>query len=115
MNQTISINLLTLKNACLANLQGKTGMKKCLVVPVDDAKLYIGQKGVYLDLVAFESDKIDGVSHFIKQSISQEERNSMSEEERNSLPIMGNVKPLTHNQVQAKDGMTVDIDSDLPF
>lgn len=78
------------------NLLGIIGAKKtfmgdgvyvkedCLCIPLD--KLYVGEKGIYVDLVAFK--RKDEESYIIKQRSPQ----GMSEEERQQLPIIGSIK-----------------------
>lgn len=51
-NSSIKVNLLQLKGAFVTNLKGKTATKRCLVIPVDDANIYVGQKGCYLNMTA---------------------------------------------------------------
>lgn len=53
-NFSIKTDLLKLKGAFVTNLKGKTATKRCLIIPVDDAGLFIGEKGVYLNLTAIE-------------------------------------------------------------
>jgi len=56
---------------------------------IDDAKLYHGKKGRYLDLTLFLKDEVDqyGNHGFATQTISKEER-----EGGLKMPIIGNVK-----------------------
>ena len=54
MNYSISLNLSHLDGAVFTNLKGKTTTKRCLIIPIDDAGLYAGEKGIYLNLVAYE-------------------------------------------------------------
>ena len=41
-NFSIKTDLLKLKGAFVTNLKGKTATKRCLIIPVDDAGLFIG-------------------------------------------------------------------------
>ena len=87
-----SINLMKLKNTGITVLDSKSGVsKKCLIIPIKDNRLFVTDKGVYLNLIAFESDKLEGASHLIKQSFSKEELDKMSEEEKNNMPILGSI------------------------
>lgn len=52
--KAIKLNLLKFKNACVLRIQGKTGKKACLVIPIEDAHLVAGEKGVYADLLECE-------------------------------------------------------------
>lgn len=92
-----SINLMKLKNTGISCLNSaRSGLtKKCLIIPIDDNKLSVTEKGVYLNLVAFESEKAENQSHLIKQSFSKEILEKMSEEEKLSYPILGGInKPV---------------------
>ena len=46
-NFGIKIDLLKLKNSFVTNLKGKAATKRCLVIPIDDSGVYLGEKGVY--------------------------------------------------------------------
>ena len=123
MNYSISINLSRLAGAVFTNLKGKTATKRCLVIPIDDAGLYAGEKGIYLDLVAYEQrDAKYGNTHLVKRSISKAEREAMTEEQRRAVPILGGMKEMKPAAMQptmemqgaqfVSDDGTVD---DLPF
>ena len=95
MNYSISINLSRLAGAVFTNLKGKTATKRCLIIPIDDAGLYAGEKGIYLDLVAYEQrDAKYGNTHLVKRSISKAEREAMTDEQRRAVPILGDMKEL---------------------
>ena len=120
-NLSIKVNLTKIKGAALVNLQGKTSKKQCIVIPVEDAGLYVGDKGVYLNLTAigYREQKYED-SHFIKQSVSKEDYDAMSEEDRNAQPICGGVKPMIKqtNPMQPTGDMSFDPSAngdDLPF
>ena len=96
---SFSINLFKLKNCAVANLtSSRTGeSKKCLIIPIEDNSLTVTEKGVYLPMVAFESDKLEKQSHLIKQSFKKEILDKMTEEEKYELPILGGIsKPIAH-------------------
>lgn len=96
---SFSINLFKLKNCAVTNLTSSiTGeSKKCLIIPIEDNSLTVTEKGVYLPMVAFESDKLEKQSHLIKQSFKKEILDKMTEEEKNELPILGGIsKPIAH-------------------
>ena len=97
-NFGIKIDLLKLKGAAVTELQTPTGVKRCLVIPVDDNNIFVGQKGCYLDLVAFEmrNPKYES-THTLKQSLPKAVRDAMSEQERNAQPILGDLRPLGGN------------------
>lgn len=97
MNYEIRLNLQALKNAFVTRINGKTTAKTCLVIPIQDANLFLGEKGCYLNINAWENK--DGAvgqfgdTHGLKQSFAKEARDQMSEEERRALPFLGNMRP----------------------
>ena len=115
------LNLLQL-HAVRKMITGKLGAVECLVIPIEKNKLFVGEKGVYLDLIAFEIDpaKRNAESkdtHLVKQSFSKEAREEMGEDELKSLPILGNLQvwsgtvesePVSSNELQPEE-------DDLPF
>jgi hypothetical protein len=113
------INLLNLY-AVRKMITGTAGPVECLVIPIQKNKLFVGEKGVYLDLIGFEIEKPKEGSkdtHLLKQSFSKEEREKMTDEQLKNQPILGNLRvwdvmgesePLSSNEVQ-------DEASDLPF
>ena len=114
-NYTISTDLLKLQGAFISNLKGKATTKQCLCIPIDDAGLYLGQKGCYLDLAAFQLQNSQyGDTHCVKQSLSKQKRDAMTEEERKALPIIGNMRPI-QSKTQNSVGNTVGVaDSTMP-
>jgi hypothetical protein len=90
---TGKINLLNLF-AVRQMQKGKDGEVECLVIPIEKNKLFVGEKGVYLNIVAFEirdqkPDRKD--THLVKQSFSKEIREAMTEEQLKSIPILGSL------------------------
>ena len=89
---------------------------------IEKNKLFVGEKGVYLDLIAFEIDSAkrnteSKDTHLVKQSFSKEAREEMGEDELKSLPILGNLQvwsgtvesePVSSNELQPEE-------DDLPF
>ena len=72
-NFGIKIDLLKLKNSFVTNLKGKAATKRCLVIPIDDSGVYLGEKGVYLNLTAVEMrEQRYGDTHVLKQSLAKE-------------------------------------------
>lgn len=97
-NFGIKIDLAKLNGAAVTELQGQNGLVRCVVIPVDANLIFVGQKGVYLDLCAFEMENPQYEStHIIKQSLPKAVRESMTEEQRKALPIVGDLKPLRGN------------------
>jgi len=122
-NFSIKHDLLRLKGAFVTNLKGKTGtVKKCLIIPVEDAGLYLGEKGCYLNTTAIElREPKFSDTHCIKPDLAKELRESMSEEERKAVPILGGMHPIEKQQQQMSvtgmiDAvMAVEDEDELPF
>lgn len=113
------INLMNL-HAIRKMINGAAGPVECIVIPIQKNKLFVGEKGVYLDLIAFEVKEKKGESkdtHLLKQSFSKEVREAMTEQQLKDLPILGNLQ-VWDGQTEAEpvSGMEVqDETSDLPF
>lgn len=123
-NLNLRINLAAFQSAGVVTLQGKTGMKKCVVIPIEENHLYQGNKGVYADFIGWYNDKLsNGTTHLIKQSFSKEVREAMTEEQRLSQPTFGDVRPILSEVEQSAASakfngasMTAaDPTNDLPF
>ena len=121
-NFSIKTDLLKLKGSFVTNLKGKAETKRCLVIPVEDAQLFLGEKGVYLNLTALEMrEERYGDTHIVKQSLPKDVYQAMTDEERNAQPILGSLKPLEpapakQRQVtQTTDTAAVENEDDLPF
>lgn len=111
-NYSIRVDLLKVAGAFVTNLKGSTATKRCLVIPVDDAGLYVGEKGVYLNIKALEmQEERYGDSHCIKQSIDKAKYEAMSEEERRALPILGGMHALQAPAQQMPPSNTPTVDS----
>ena len=115
------LNLLQL-HAVRKMITGKLGAVECLVIPIEKNKLFVGEKGIYLDLIAFEIDpaKRNAESkdtHLVKQSFSKEAREVMGEDELKSLPILGNLQVWsgTVESESVSSNELQDEISDLPF
>ncbi len=118
-NYGIKIDLLKLQGACVTNLKGRTTTKRCLVIPIDDSRLYLGEKGVYLDCTAIElQNQQYSDTHCLKQQLPREEYDAMSDEERRALPILGGLREIERKQQQMPITTTIDAsdeNSDVPF
>ena len=111
-NFTISVNLQKLKNAGLVTVNGKTGKKRCVCIPVDDnPEIFVGEKGIYLGLVAIERKEVSehNETHILKGYLPKDVREAMSEEERKGLPIIGSVRSIGQAAPQTE------VEGDLPF
>lgn len=113
------LNLLQL-HAVRKMVTGKMGPVECLVIPIEKNKLFVGEKGIYLDLIAFEIEKPKEGSkdtHLVKQSFSKEVREEIGEEELKKLPILGNLQVWDgqSESVPVSSGELQNEDDDLPF
>lgn len=104
-NYNIRVDLLKLKNAGLAYVTGKSGAKKqCLILPIEDTRLFLGSKGCYLDINAWENRDGQpsqyGDTHSLKQALPKATLDLMSEEERKAMPYIGNMRPKEGQQAQ---------------
>lgn len=121
-NFSIKTDLLKLAGACVVNLKGKTATKQCVVIPVEESNLFVGEKGVYLNLTAIEmKESRYGDTHCVKQSIDKDKFAAMTEEQRKALPILGGMHALESRQQQTMEVKTtvttddIEGDDDLPF
>ena len=114
------INLLNLK-CSVVNMKAKNGMMDCLVIPIELNSLFKSDKGVYLDLIAFElANKKEGSkdTHIVKQSFNKEKREAMTEEEVKAMPILGNHAVWSDGQSSQEptsSAAPVNENDDLPF
>jgi len=118
MNQSIKINLTKLTGSKLVNLQGNTATKLCLVIPIENSGLYVGEKGVYLNCSAFElHEQKFGQSHLVKLSLEKEVWETLTDDERNALPILGGIKQLVSVPMQPTETIAPAPGevADLPF
>lgn len=115
-------NLLALPGAFVANIQGKTAKKRCLCIPIEEAHLYEGEKGVYLSLGMWATKESKyGDSHYLTLSLPKEVREAMTDEQKKAIPILGNVKVIEVPPRQLQEAVEIpapqsadDLD-DLPF
>lgn len=120
-NISIKINLRQLKSA-VRTMKGNSGDIECVVIPIAANHLIVGEKGVYLDMQAYElkekkADRKD--THLIKQGFPKEVFDAMTEEEKKTTPIIGNLvvwgysepAPVNVEIVETQPGES----DDLPF
>lgn len=117
----VRLDLLKLAGASLVDLKGKSGaVQRCVVLPVESARLFVGEKGVYLEMSAFgvENSRY-GDTHMLKQRVARSVLETMDEEERRMLPILGNMRPMRPAGAgpQGGDGEfeMAECGDDLPF
>jgi len=116
------LNLLNL-HGVVKMIPGKMGPVECVVIPLEKNKLFKGEKGIYLDLIAFEiahDKRREGSkdSHLLKQSFSKEVRESMTEEQIKALPILGSLQVWDESFTESEpvsSSTTLGEDDDLPF
>ena len=115
-NLSIKLNLQNLKCAYRFE-KSKSGLVECLIIPLEQNYLFKGEKGIYLDLSAFELKEIkDKKTHLIKQKFPKEIFTSMSDEEKRNTPILGDVSTWEHiEQKPVSDGTPLNEDDDLPW
>jgi len=90
-NISIKLNLRQLKSHVM-KLKGKSGMIDCLVLPVEANCLFVGEKGIYLDLYGYEikERKPDRKqTHIIKQSFPEDVYRLFNDDDKKNLPIVG--------------------------
>lgn len=122
-----NLNLLKLKRAGIMQIQGRTGVLRCLVIPVEDNNIFVTTdennhpKAAYIDLTAWElkNPKYDE-THMIKQSLPKEVREKMTDEEKKAIPILGGLKPVIFESQNAASSCAAPIaqtqnSDDLPF
>jgi hypothetical protein len=90
-NLAVKLNLAGLKHT-VQKMTGSTGEVEVLIIPIDANHLYRGEKGMYLDLTAFELKEVkDKNTHLLKQSFPKEVYSKQTDEEKKAMPILGNV------------------------
>ena len=116
------LNLLNL-HGVVKMIPGKMGPVECVIIPLEKNKLFKGEKGIYLDLIAFEiahDKRREGSkdTHLVKQSFSKEVRESMTEEQIKALPILGSLQAWDESFAESEpvsSSTTLGEDDDLPF
>ena len=99
-NLSIKVNLTKIAGAHFITLPGKKGPTKCIVMPVEDCNLFVGEKGVYLDLTAYQyKEQKFTDSHFIKPNLPKEVFDAMTKEQQDAIDICGRVKPIQPKQM----------------
>lgn len=122
-----SLDLLKMRNACVATLGNQT-KKRCVVIPIDDNDLYVKcedgsskPRSVYLGVSIWERNQTSqyGHTHYAKQSFSKAFR-EQNKELTESSPFLGDFKPIVRTrqpQQFAAPQMEVpqETQDDLPF
>lgn len=90
-NLQVKINVAALKHT-VQKMQGASGEVDVLIIPIAANHLFRGEKGLYLDLTAFElKEPKDKNTHLLKQSLPKEVYQVQTDEEKKAMPIFGNV------------------------
>ena len=115
-NLNIKLNLQNLHSVCRFE-KGTAGMVECLIIPLEKNYLFKGEKGIYLDLSAFElKEKKDNRTHLVKQSFPKEVFKSMTEEQKRAMPILGDISTWEHVEPEpVSSSVPLLPDDDLPF
>ena len=129
-NISIKLNVSQLSHV-RRKIKGKDGnLIDCLIIPIQENKLYVGEKGVYLDMTAieikdrskFSADQKD--THLLKQDVPKEVYEAMSDEQKKAMPILGKAiqwgareaNPNTSTAFEPSSNYTQETDEDdLPF
>ena len=123
-NYGIKVDLLKLQGAFMRNMtSSKTNVtKRCVCVPVDDNDcVYLGEKGCYLNMSAFETPGSQfGNTHMVKPDIPKEQREQMTDEQKMAIPVLGNMRPMQGSSMPVSGTSMVDApegqgEDDLPF
>ena len=117
MNYNVKIDFAKLNKVGVANIQGKTGKVKCVVIPVEENDIFLSEKGgIYKDFTAIEmKEERYGQTHLVKPSIPSERYKAMTEDEKKAIPIVGALSPIKSKEAEVKTEAYVDDDDDLPF
>lgn len=114
----LKINLLKLQGAFITTIKGKTETKRCVIIPINDAHLFAGEKGIYLNMQALEFTNGGkyGDSHMIKQEFQRGVYQAMSDDDKKKLAILGSMKAFqTDKPVSEQIDITEQESGDLPF
>ncbi len=110
------INLAGLKHS-RKMMNGQSGPIECVIIPIEANKLFVGEKGIYLDLIGFEIANPKGKeTHVVKQSLPLEILEKMTEEERNDMPLLGSHVVWQSSAIgEASPAPITSEEDDLPF
>lgn len=124
-NYRIRLNLRQLNSVGLMDIRGRSGVKRCVVIPVEDnGGIYVGEKGIYLGLDMIEKREPGrwGDTHYLRQQCGKEERERLAADGK-KVPIVGSAAPVVNKWHQETSGTVPDgeasavsgDDGDLPF
>ena len=105
MNYNVKIDLKKLEKVAVMNIQGKNGLIKCVVIPVEENNIFISDKpngGILLNLKASETREMRyGQSHILKRTFSKDVYSKMTKEDLYNMPIVGNLSPYNGQGMEA--------------
>ena len=116
MKHNGKIDLLKFKGAFATNIKGKTETKRCVVIPIEENYLFVGEKAIYFDFVCREisEEKRQGnATHLIAQNFPKEVYDAYSEDEKKQLPIFGSLSEFKQPTMDIKT--TVEPEENVPF
>ncbi len=120
-NISIKINFRQLKSA-VRTMKSTNGNIECLIIPIDQNHLVRGEKGIYIDMQAYEfkEKKADRKeTHLIKQSLPKEIFDAMTQEQKKETPILGNLIVWGYSEALPVNVEITEIEEnqtdDLPF
>jgi hypothetical protein len=118
-NISVKINL-TQFHSVIKTMPTQSGdLIECVVLPIGKNHFFKGDKGVYVDLIAFElKQKKEGIkdTHSIKQSFPKDYLDKLSQDEKNALPFIGGLIVWDESPSSEKPiVIQPDPNSDLPF
>lgn len=118
-NLNIKINLSKLNGVVKIHNEKKNA--DYIAIPIKENFLYQGEKGVYLNLTAFQQKEVKfGDSHYIKNQIPSDVYNKMTDEEKKNQSILGSCKPFiledkSLQKVDSQEFTGLDNDEDDAF
>ncbi|MCM8906809.1 hypothetical protein [Tenacibaculum finnmarkense] len=124
-NISINLNLTQLKHV-RKKMQGASGKVDCLIIPIKENDLFVGEKNISLSLSAFGlKSKRDNskTTHIIKQQYSKELYDLLTDEEKREMPIIGDAVDWSQTELAPVSSATITDSSlnmqeeqdDLPF
>ncbi len=130
-NFSVKINLLRLHKAGIINIQGKTGVKRCVVIPVDDNDIFIGMtenkpKSAYINAMMWENRNPDthlpeddsfGNSHRLRLEVGKDMREKLTQDELKAMQVIfGNASVFKSTQGNINvPTVNVSDNDDMPF
>ncbi len=92
----ISINIRQFTGAVISNLKFQDGsVKRCAIIPIDEAGLFDGEKGTYINLFAKKlKEQKFGQSHCLRVTYPKDKFISMYPEQKSAIPLVGHMRPV---------------------